>query len=264
MKKTAFLSSKNVFVTAALLSGLTGSSAFAACTAGAGGTMWNGDASCVNTVNNTETGLATTNANLATTNTNLATTNTNLATTNTNLATTNTNLATTNTNLATTNTNVATLNTSITTGDATTLSSAKAYTDAKALSASADTLNAANSYTNSKTAEALKNANAYTDKKSAEALTAANANTTEQVQKISSKLAGGVSAAVAMANIPSLNTEGKSMSIGVAVGTYDGQTALAVGGQKRFGSNGMARFSLAGSSGSGAKPAVGAGAAWEF
>jgi trimeric autotransporter adhesin len=257
MKKTAFLTSKNVFVAAALLSGLTGSSAWAACTAGVGGSMWNGDAVCVNTVNNTETGLATTN-------TNLATTNTNLATTNTNLATTNTNLATTNTNLATTNTNVANLNTAITTGDATTLSSAKAYTDAKALSASADTLNAANSYTNSKTAEALKNANAYTDKKSAEALSAANANTTEQVQKISSKLAGGVSAAVAMANIPSLNTDGKSMSIGVAVGTYDGQTALAVGGQKRFGGNGMARFSLAGSSGSGAKPALGAGAAWEF
>lgn len=243
MKNRAFLSSKNVFMAAALLSGLIGSPAWAACTAGAGGSMWNGDASCVNTVNNTETGLATAN---------------------TNLATTNTNLATTNTNLATTNTNVANLNTAITTGDASTLSSAKAYTDAKALSASASTLSSANAYTDSKTAEALKNANAYTDKKSAETLSAANANTTEQVQKLSKKLSGGVSAAVAMANIPALNTEGKSMSIGVAVGTYDGQTALAVGGQKRFGSNGMARFSLAGSSGSGAKAAVGAGAAWEF
>lgn len=255
MKNAAFLSSKNVFVTAALLSGLTGSSAWAACTTALFGAA--AGSNCVADVNANTTGLATTNTNLATTNTNLATTNTNLATTNTNLATTNTNLATTNTNLATTNAN-------LTAGDAATLASSKSYTDAKALSVGADTLASANSYTNAKTAEALKSANAYTDTRAAETLKSANNYTTEQVQKLDTKTAAGIAATAAMVNIPAPSTAGKSFSIGVAIGNYDGQTALAVGGQKRFAENGLARFGIAGSTAKGSKPVVGAGAAWEF
>ena len=255
MKNAAFLSSKNVFVTAALLSGLTGSSAWAACTTALFGAA--AGSNCVADVNANTTGLATTNTNLATTNTNLATTNTNLATTNTNLATTNTNLATTNANLATTNAN-------LTAGVAATLASSKSYTDAKALSVGADTLASANSYTNAKTAEALKSANAYTDTRAAETLKSANNYTTEQVQKLDTKTAAGIAATAAMVNIPAPSTAGKSFSIGVAIGNYDGQTALAVGGQKRFAENGLARFGIAGSTAKGSKPVVGAGAAWEF
>ena len=262
MKNAAFLSSKNVFVTAALLSGLTGSSAWAACTTALFGAA--AGSNCVADVNANTTGLATTNTNLATTNTNLATTNTNLATTNTNLATTNTNLATTNTNLATTNANLATTNANLTAGDAATLASSKSYTDAKALSVGADTLASANSYTNAKTAEALKSANAYTDTRAAETLKSANNYTTEQVQKLDTKTAAGIAATAAMVNIPAPSTAGKSFSIGVAIGNYDGQTALAVGGQKRFAENGLARFGIAGSTAKGSKPVVGAGAAWEF
>jgi hypothetical protein len=108
------LLSKKVCAGLAVLAGLVGNSAWAACTAGAGGTMWNGDPVCVDTVNNTETGLATTNTNLAD-------------------------------------------------GDTATLASSKSYTDAKALSVGANTLYAANAYTNAKAAETLKSANAYTN-----------------------------------------------------------------------------------------------------
>lgn len=235
MKKTIYSSSKNVFIGAALLAGLFGNSAWAACTAGTGGTMWSGAASCVDTVNNTETGLATTNTNLATTNTNLATTNTNLATTNANLVA----------------------------GDASTLASSKAYTDAKALTVGADTLASANNYTNAKTAETLKSANAYTDTRAAETLKSANAFTSEQVTKLESKTAGGVAAIAAMASVPQLSA-GKDISVGVGVGSYDGKTAVSIGVHKRINESLTARFNFASVVGSGSKPVVGAGAAWEF
>ena len=159
---------------------------------------------------------------------------------------------------------MATTNTNLTAGDAATLSSSKAYTDAKALSVGADTLASANSYTNAKTAETLKSANAYTDNRSAETLKSANTYTNDQVQKLDSKTAGGIAATAAMINIPAPSTAGKTFSIGVAVGNYDGQTALAIGGQKRFSENGLARFGIAGSTSKGSKPVIGAGAAWEF
>jgi trimeric autotransporter adhesin len=195
MKKLMLLSSKNVFSGAALVLGLMGNSAWAACTAGVGGTMWNGAVSCVDTVNNTETGLATTNANLVT-------------------------------------------------GDATTLA-------------------AANNYTNAKAAETLKSANTYTDTRAAETLKSANAFTSEQVSKLESKTAGGVAAIAAMASVPQLSA-GKDFSVGVGVGSYDGKTALSIGVHKRFNDNMTARFNFASGVGSGSKPVVGAGAAWEF
>ncbi|HMS27629.1 MAG TPA: YadA C-terminal domain-containing protein [Burkholderiaceae bacterium] len=209
---------------AVVLAGLTGNAAWAVCTPTAFVFM---NAGCTNTINNTETGLATTNTNLATTNTNLATTNTNLATTNSNLATTNANL---------------------TAGDAATLSSAKSYTDSKAYAVGADTLNSANNYTNTKAAETLKSANAFT---------------TDQVTKLETKTAGGVAAIAAMASVPQL-TAGKNLSVGVGVGSYDGKTAISVGVHKRINESLTARFNLATGMGSGAKPVIGAGAAWEF
>ena len=232
MKKTVLLTSKNIFVSTALLAGLIGNSAFAACDFDS---MFSARQPCLDTVNNTETGLATTKTNLATTNTNLATTNTNLATTNTNLVA----------------------------GDAATLSSSKAYTDAKALSVGADTLAAANNYTNAKTAETLKSANAYTDTRAAETLKSANAFTSEQVTKLESKTASGVAAIAAMAAVPQLSA-GKDLSVGVGVGSYDGKTAVSIGVHKRISESLTARFNFASGVGSGAKPVVGAGAAWEF
>lgn len=253
MKKTVLLTSKNIFVSTALLAGLVGNSAFAACDFNS---MFSARQPCLDTVNNTETGLATTNTNLATTNTNLAITNTNLATTNTNLATTNANLATTNTNLTTTNANLVA-------GDAATLASSQAYTDAKALAVGAETLAAANNYTNAKSAETLKSANTYTDTRAAETLKSANAFTSEQVTKLEAKTASGIAAIAAMASVPQLSA-GKDVSVGVGVGSYDGKTAVSIGVHKRISESLTARFNFASSVGSGAKPVIGAGAAWEF
>ncbi|MEY4425796.1 MAG: hypothetical protein RL535_94 [Pseudomonadota bacterium] len=240
MKNLTLTSSKYLFTGAALVAGLLGNSAWAACSAiPIFGTP---AANCVTQVNTNTTAIATTNTNLATTNANLATTNTNLATTNSNLATTNANL---------------------TAGDASTLASSKAYTDAKALSVGADTLAAANNYTNAKAAETLKSANTYTDTRAAETLKSANAFTSEQVTKLESKTAGGVAAIAAMASVPQLSA-GKELSVGMGVGSYDGKTAVSIGLHKRVNENMTARFNFAAGVGSGSRPVIGAGAAWEF
>lgn len=164
------------------------------------------------------------------------------------IATTNTNLATTNSNLATTNTNLATTDANLIAGDAATLSSSKAYTDGKAYAVGADTLNTAKSYTDTRATETLKSANAFTS---------------EQVTKLETKTAGGVAAIAAMASVPQLSA-GKNLSVGVGVGSYDGKTAISVGVHKRINDSMTARFNLATGMGSGAKPVIGAGAAWEF
>ncbi|MBK7026888.1 MAG: YadA-like family protein [Polaromonas sp.] len=164
------------------------------------------------------------------------------------IATTNTNLATTNSNLATTNTNLATTDANLIAGDAATLSSSKAYTDGKAYAVGADTLNTAKSYTDTRATETLKSANAFTS---------------EQVTKLETKTAGGVAAIAAMASVPQLSA-GKNLSVGVGVGSYDGKSAISVGVHKRINESMTARFNLATGMGSGAKPVIGAGAAWEF
>ncbi len=240
MKKSAFLPTKIAMAGIVFLGGFAGNSAWAACSAIP--ILGTPAANCVTQVNTNTTAIATTNTNLATTNTNLATTNSNLATTNANLATTNTNL---------------------TAGDAATLTDSKAYTDAKALTVSADTLASANNYTNAKSAETLKSANAYTDTRAAETLKSANAFTSDQVTKLETKTAGGVAAIAAMASVPQL-TAGKNLSVGVGVGSYDGKTAISVGVHKRINDSMTARFNLATGMGSGAKPVIGAGAAWVF
>lgn len=94
-------------------------------------------------------------------------------------------------------------------------------------------------------------------------LASANSYTDKAVAKSEAKTAGGVAAIAAMASVPPMTT-GKNFSVGVGVGSYDGKAALAVAAQKRFSENLTARLSFASGIGSGAKPVVGAGAAWEY
>jgi autotransporter adhesin len=226
MKNSVLLSSKNALTGLVLLTGLLGNSAWAACTTALFGTV--AGSNCVADVNTLKTNLATTNTNLATTNTNLATTNSNL-----------------------------------TAGDAATLTSSKAYTDAKALSVGADTLASANNYTNAKSTETLKSANTYTDTRAAETLKSANVFSSDQVAKLETKTASGVAAIAAMASVPQLSA-GKNLSIGLGVGSYDGKTAVSIGVNKRINEAMTARINFASGVGSGSKPVVGAGAALEF
>lgn len=94
-------------------------------------------------------------------------------------------------------------------------------------------------------------------------LASANSYTDSAIAKSESKTSGGVAAIAAMASVPPM-TAGKNFSVGVGVGSYDGKAALAVAAQKRFSENLTARLSFASGIGSGAKPVVGAGAAWEY
>lgn len=94
-------------------------------------------------------------------------------------------------------------------------------------------------------------------------LASANSYTDSAIAKSESKTSSGVAAIAAMASVPPM-TAGKNFSVGVGVGSYDGKAALAVAAQKRFSENLTARLSFASGIGSGAKPVVGAGAAWEY
>lgn len=94
-------------------------------------------------------------------------------------------------------------------------------------------------------------------------LASANSYTDSAIAKSESKTSSGVAAIAAMASVPPM-TAGKDFSFGVGVGSYDGKAALAVAAQKRFSENLTARLSFASGIGSGAKPVVGAGAAWEY
>ena len=74
-------------------------------------------------------------------------------------------------------------------------------------------------------------------------------------------LSGGIASSVAMANIPLVDT-GKTFAVGVGLGGYDGQSALALGASYRISPNGVFRASV--STGSAAKTAVGAGVSFSW
>lgn len=71
-------------------------------------------------------------------------------------------------------------------------------------------------------------------------------------------LSRGIASATALANIPML-TDNKSVSVGVGLGNYNGQSAVALGANFRVSAAAQIRASLATGS-SGGKTAVGLGA----
>lgn len=77
------------------------------------------------------------------------------------------------------------------------------------------------------------------------------------------QFAGAVAAVSAQANIPGLQ-QGQDKSIGVGLGNFMGKTALGLGLNYRGEKNGVYRLSVATGMNGGAKPVVGAGAAWSF
>ncbi|NBU89079.1 MAG: hypothetical protein EBS16_07740, partial [Betaproteobacteria bacterium] len=84
---------------------------------------------------------------------------------------------------------------------------------------------------------------------------AANYGQLMDSEKIMSR---GIASATAIANIPMLG-DGKSVSVGIGIGNYNGQTAIALGGNFRVSAAAQIRASLATGS-SGGKTAVGLGA----
>ena len=78
------------------------------------------------------------------------------------------------------------------------------------------------------------------------------------------QFAGAVAAVAATANLPATDP-GKTGSVGVAIGSYMGKSALALGAQYRVLPGATVKFSVAsGLNKGGAKPVVGAGANWSW
>ena len=82
-----------------------------------------------------------------------------------------------------------------------------------------------------------------------------------QLQETRRLLSGGIAASAAMANIP-LVDHTKKFAVGVGLGGYDRQSALAVGGSYRVNPTTVVRGSVA--SGSASKTAVGVGVGFSW
>lgn len=78
------------------------------------------------------------------------------------------------------------------------------------------------------------------------------------------QFAGAVASVAAMTNIPGVDTN-KQASVGVGLGNFMGHSALALGGNYRFSSNGVFKASVAtGLNSGGSQAAVGLGAGWSW
>ncbi len=82
-----------------------------------------------------------------------------------------------------------------------------------------------------------------------------------QLSETRKMLSGGIAATIAMANIPLVDTD-KSFAVGVALGGYDDQSAIAAGASYRLNPSTVFRGSIAG--GSASKTAVGAGLSFSW
>jgi hypothetical protein len=82
-----------------------------------------------------------------------------------------------------------------------------------------------------------------------------------QLQETRKLLSGGIASSAAMANIPLVDTT-KKFAVGVGLGGYDGQSAIAVGGSYRVNPMTVIRGSLAGGSASKTAVGVGVGFSW--
>lgn len=77
------------------------------------------------------------------------------------------------------------------------------------------------------------------------------------------QFSGAVASVTAMANIPQVDQD-KTYALGVGVGNFMGQTALAAGVTYRFTKNGVFKGSLSSAMGSSNTTTVGVGAAWSY
>ena len=82
-----------------------------------------------------------------------------------------------------------------------------------------------------------------------------------QFQELEKDMSRGISGTAAMANIPQVD-QGKSFSVGVGVGGFNGETAVAIGGSARVAKDGILKASV-GFSGSG-NTTWGVGGGWNW
>ncbi|OFQ19656.1 hypothetical protein HMPREF2948_02875 [Haemophilus sp. HMSC073C03] len=83
-----------------------------------------------------------------------------------------------------------------------------------------------------------------------------------ELKQTDRKLRGGIAGAVAMANIPTVNRAGGTM-VGIGVGSFKGQSAVAVGINRASDSN-RVHFKMSGSATTSGDYAVGAGMGYQW
>lgn len=82
-----------------------------------------------------------------------------------------------------------------------------------------------------------------------------------QLKGLETKLSQGIASTTAMTNIPQVD-QNKTTSIGVGLGGYNGESAIAIGAGYRFAQNGVVKVSVASSNHG--TPSYGMGAAWSW
>jgi hypothetical protein len=82
-----------------------------------------------------------------------------------------------------------------------------------------------------------------------------------QMQEVRKMLSAGIASTAAMSNIPLVDPS-KSFAVGVGLGSYDGQTSIAMGASYRLSPSAVLRGSVAG--GSNSKTTVGAGVGFSW
>ena len=83
-----------------------------------------------------------------------------------------------------------------------------------------------------------------------------------QVQELEKNLSRGISGATAMANIPQVD-QNKAFNLGIAVGGYNGETAVAIGGSARVSKDGILKASV-GFAGGSSNTTWGVGGGWSW
>ncbi|MGW8169889.1 MAG: YadA-like family protein [Sulfurovaceae bacterium] len=81
-----------------------------------------------------------------------------------------------------------------------------------------------------------------------------------QLNGIENDMSKGIAAATALANIPQVD-QGKTYSLGIGYGHFNGENALAIGGSWRYNTDGIMKVSV-GTGGSGATVGVGTAMSW--
>jgi len=84
-----------------------------------------------------------------------------------------------------------------------------------------------------------------------------------QVQELEKNLSRGISGATAMANIPQVD-QNKAFNLGIAVGGYNGETAVAIGGSARVAKDGILKASVGFAGGGSSNTTWGVGGGWSW
>lgn len=88
-------------------------------------------------------------------------------------------------------------------------------------------------------------------------------NLENRVDKMDKRMSAGIASTMAAVNIPQVDSD-KTFSMGVGLGSYNSESALAVGASYRMAPDAVLKASVASGSGSGSKAAFGVGAAMSW